>query len=205
MKKSASKKSPSPQARRARIVSVALKLFAKQGAAHTKLLEVARAAKVDPSLITYYFPTLDQLYLDVIQEVILSYNAYMLTRVAEHPREAVRALEAYVKSYFEWASENRGMFTVFLHFYHLASFKPQFAALNAMTRVAGRDRVVGMLFKGMAEGSVVTMDQDEVRERAHAIQSIIIGGVVSAATEPAADERAAERAWQTAKRLIVPG
>jgi AcrR family transcriptional regulator len=203
MKKTKAKPSPKKD-RREQILAVALKLFARNGVAHTKLLEVAKTAKVDPSLISYYFPTLDALYMDVVQKIIESFNGVMLEALSTHSRTAEVALEAYVKSYFRWATDHRGVFTVFLHFYHLASFKPEFTAINEVTRNAGRARIEAMIYRGMAEGAFGKIPAERVTELSSTIQAFIIGGVIAAFTErDPKPEVSGQQTWTAIHRLLA--
>ena len=186
------------------ILETALKLFSKNGVAHTRLLEIAKTAKVDPSLISYYFPTLDSLYVEVVRKIIESYTSVSVEMTQREPRSALKMIEVYVKSYFTWAKTHHGMFVLFLHFYHLASFKPEFAAINEVTRDTGRARIEAMIYRGIAEGDIVRMDAATVRERASQIQALIIGGVITPFTEREPDaEAAAKETWNVVLKLLT--
>ena len=61
---------PKKPGRKAKIVAAAIDCFSKAGVAQTKMSDVAEKAGVDQPLIHYYFPSLESLYIDVVNEVL---------------------------------------------------------------------------------------------------------------------------------------
>jgi AcrR family transcriptional regulator len=193
-----------PNDRRDRIVESAMKLFIAQGVGHTRLAEIAKHAKVDPQLLQYHFPDLDSLYAEVGRQIIDHYVGYMhekMVRAEDAP--PLKVLKSYVLSYFKWAEENPGIFTLLLHFYYLASFKEAFTLVNQESRTTGRQRIENMLYKCFEFGELRKPDGVPVAELAADVQTIMIGGIIGAMTEKEMKPAVAgARAWRAIARWM---
>lgn len=169
--------------RKARIVQAAMKLFIEQGVAQTKMAEIADKAGVDQPLIRYYFPTLDSLYAEVVAVALEDLKQASLQAVAQAGSDPGQLLVNYVRAPFEWGSRNPGPGSLWLYFYYLASFNPQFSLLNRTIRETGRDRITVMLYTGIEKGAFRLPPGLSVPELALALQGLITGNTIMAFTE----------------------
>jgi AcrR family transcriptional regulator len=165
------------------IVEAAIVCFYKNGVGQTRFNEIAATAKIDQPLIHYYYPTFDDLFIEVVNKVLESLKVTTFHWISKNPNDIEKTLFNYSLAPFYWIKENPALFSLWLHFYHLASFNPRFSKLNAIIRETGRDRISLMLFDGLEKG-VFSKDKTlSVKERASIIQGLITGNSIMAATE----------------------
>lgn len=182
--------------RKNKIVQAALKCFMKSGVAQTKMSEVAEKAGVDQPLIHYYFPNLDSLYSDVVNAVLEHLKEHMLTHLLRNSKDSKAVLEAYISTYFDWARDHHGYFSVWMYFYYLATYNPTFAQLNTLIRETGRTRIQSILYEGIERGTFKIPPGIKVSELAIGIQGIITGNVILAGTESNPD-------WETIRKATI--
>ncbi|WP_300618440.1 TetR/AcrR family transcriptional regulator [Dokdonella sp.] len=98
-----------PKARidqRARLLDVAIGLFAQQGIAATPLSAIARRARVTPALLHYYFGNREQLLDALVEERLLPLLAPLhrdLSTLADAPRSQI---DAFVRDLLQLLADN---------------------------------------------------------------------------------------------------
>lgn len=192
-----------PPTKKNKIVQAAIKCFVKSGVAQTKIKDIAEKAGIDQPLVNYYFPSLDSLYIEVIQEILRHLNDHVMASVEKSARDPKAALQAYVLSYFEWPKKNPGLGALWLYFYHLASFSPAFTQLNDLIRRAGRERIAALLYQGMEKKLFKIPEGLTVSELSLTIQALLTGNTVIAGTESSKDwAQASRNTLQTLSLLL---
>ncbi|WP_296659287.1 TetR/AcrR family transcriptional regulator [Paraburkholderia sp.] len=86
---------------RARLIEVALALFAREGIQDTSLAAIAHEAGVTPAMVHYYFKTRDQLIDVLIEECFLPLRAGMGGIFEAHPDDPVAALTLLTERFAE--------------------------------------------------------------------------------------------------------
>jgi AcrR family transcriptional regulator len=169
--------------RRERIVEAALDLYRRHGVAQTRMNEIARKARVDPPLLHYYFRDPDELALAVIAKVLESLKERSLREASKHADDSRREMLEYVRAPILWAEENPELMTLWMYFYYLASRSGRFRELNDSIRRGGRERISGMIYRGIERGEFAVEKGKTVAAVATEIQAMITGSAILFATE----------------------
>lgn len=169
--------------RKSRIINAAIKLFIQQGAAFTKLSEVAKSAKVPAPLIHYYYKTVEDLHFDVIQAAYQDLKIYNHQKSEEQGSDAAQMMAEYLKGPLLWAKERPGHYSIWLYFYYMASWSDQFEALHTEIRNGGRARISLIIYRGIEKKVFKIPHGRTVEELAHWIQSQITGQFVMYGSE----------------------
>lgn len=93
-------------ARRAQIVDCAIDTIAELGFANASVDQIARRVGVSKGVITYHFPSKDQIVDAVVAKVTAAGRAYMEPRIMAETSAAGR-LRAYIVSDLEFIDANR--------------------------------------------------------------------------------------------------
>jgi AcrR family transcriptional regulator len=153
---------------KARLERAALTLFVARGVAETTTKEIAMAASVAEGTIYRYFPSKEQLALDLF----LRHHQGLAEALAEaqRPAKALRAkIEAIVRCYCEWADRDWTLFAYHLLNQHSFLIQVPDGAANPVTVV--RD----VISQAMKAGEIPRRNVDLVAASA-------IGVVMQAAT-----------------------
>lgn len=153
---------------KARLERAALTLFVARGVAETTTKEIAMAASVAEGTIYRYFPSKEQLALDLF----LRHHQGLAEALAEahRPAKGLRAkIEAIVRCYCEWADRDWTLFAYHLLNQHSFLIQVPDGAANPVTVV--RD----MISQAMKAGEIPRRNVDLVAASA-------IGVVMQAAT-----------------------
>src|SRR5579864_7436894 len=103
---------------KARVERAALTLFVARGVAETTTKEIAMAASIAEGTIYRYFPSKEQLALDLFLRHHRSLAEAL--RAAHRPHKTLRAkLDAIVRRYCEWADQDWTLFAYHLLVQHL--------------------------------------------------------------------------------------
>ncbi len=177
--------------RKKRIVDAALTIFVQKGVAQTKMNEIADLAKVDQPLIHYYFPTLESLYVDVITQVLETLKEPTIKAMTKNPNNILKTLEDYIRVPFIWSQKNKGMASLWLYFYHLASFHSTFTQLNNVIMETGRSRIAVLIYSGLEKNVFKIPAGMTVSETALNIQGLITGNTILAGSGTVLDWKVA--------------
>jgi len=157
-----------PERTRARILAAATARFARHGFDGTTVDAIARDARANPALISYYFGGKQKLYMEVIRECLRDVRP-RLARIRESKAPAEARLEAFVRTFAGFAAE-RPAFPAIVLREHLAGGRrfdryilPEFLEFFATTRAIVED--------GIAAGDFRPVDP-------HALHLSVIGGLV---------------------------
>ena len=93
-------------ARRAQIVDCAIDAIAEMGFANASVDQIAKRAGVSKGVITYHFPSKEEIVNAVIEKVVVAGRAYMEPRIMAETSAAER-LRAYIVSDLEFIDANR--------------------------------------------------------------------------------------------------
>jgi AcrR family transcriptional regulator len=189
-----------------RIVQAAIRCYLRQGIGATRSVDIAREAKIAPPLFSYYYPTNDALFADVVQQALSSLRDASVAGIEKAGSDVLGALQGYVDAPFDWARKNPELYTIWLFFYYQASFSEVFERISQEIRQGGRDRISFLLYRGLEQGVFSLPPSLSVGDAALAIQSILTGAFVIAGTEGKKQtdwKRASRSALHTIHALIL--
>lgn len=156
--------------------------MAQKGVADTKLIDIAKMARVDHPLVKYYFPQINELHLEIFQIIVNDLKDHVLDKIPSASKSPKELLKNYINSYFDWGNKNPIFVSLYLFFYYQASFKKEFVDLNSSVRQTGRNRIEAMLYEGCAK-KAFKIKPDDVPNVAVSIQGLLTGNMVMAYTE----------------------
>jgi AcrR family transcriptional regulator len=174
---------PIKKDRRKKIVETAIACFIKNGISDTRLSEIASLAKIDQPLINYYFPTLDSLYTEIVKVLLEDLANFSTKGFESNSADPIKIMTEYIRGPFEWSQTRKGYFSLWMYFYHLASYSESFTQLNTLIRENGRNRISMIIYKGLEKGVFRLPSDLTVNEMAILIQGIISGNTILAGTE----------------------
>ncbi len=161
--------------RKEKIIEAALKLFIEKGAAFTRFIDVAKAAKVPAPLIHYYYQDMEDLHRDVTLKIMQELKEYNLREATKHLAHPAKWMREYVKGPLIWAKERPESLNIWLYFYYMSSRSKTFENLNTELRKGGRDRICLMIYRGVEQGVFKIPEGRTVLDLAYFIQSEITG------------------------------
>jgi len=138
---------------KARVERAALTLFVARGVAETTTREIAMAASIAEGTIYRYFPSKEQLALDLF----LGHHRALAEALAEahRPAPALREkIDAIVRCYCEWADRDWSLFAYHLLTQHL------FLAMVPEGTPNPVDVVRELIVRAMAAGEIPSRDPD---------------------------------------------
>jgi TetR/AcrR family transcriptional regulator len=92
---------------RARILEVAIPIFAQRGYTGASTREIADAAAVNQGLVTYYFGSKQALWRAAVDQALAKYRNAFADRMAELDDPEDRSFYRFaLRHYVQWASEN---------------------------------------------------------------------------------------------------
>lgn len=92
---------------RARILDVAITIFAQRGYSGASTREIADAAEVNQGLVTYYFGSKQALWRAAVDQALAKYRNAFADRMAELKDPEDRSFYRFaLRHYVQWASEN---------------------------------------------------------------------------------------------------
>lgn len=93
-------------ARRAQIIDCAINTIAELGFANASVDQIAKRAGVSKGVITYHFPSKEEIVDAIVERVVAAGRAYMVPRIMAQTSAAGR-LRAYIESHLEFIDANR--------------------------------------------------------------------------------------------------
>ncbi len=185
MTKSRRTKTPAPRPanHREEIVRAAMKCFAKNGIANTRMNEIAAEAGVKPPHFKYYFRDFDQLFEAVVQEVLLDMKRVALELPDQHKDNPLKALESYMNSTMNWVQNRPQYFSIWIYYYHTATVSEASAKTNFERRKVARERISLLLYKALEKNQFKLGAGSTVSELAMTLHSMLEGFCVVIGTE----------------------
>ncbi|MDY7087684.1 MAG: TetR/AcrR family transcriptional regulator [Actinomycetota bacterium] len=156
-----------PDARRAQILSVAVRLFGERGYAGVSTTDVARAAGVARGLVNHYFGTKKDLYLEVIR-VMLTVPEVAIAGLPDG--DLPTRVDAIVSWFLDVVSR------------HSRSWLAAITA-GGMAGDADVDRVIAEAVDGAADAVLTAAGLDAANPAQHAMARSYVGLAVSTARE----------------------
>ena len=100
---------------RARILDVAITIFARRGYSGASTREIADAAEVNQGLVTYYFGSKQALWRAAIDHALAEYRNTFADRMAELEDPEDRNFYRFaLRHYVQWASENADVLRILI-------------------------------------------------------------------------------------------
>lgn len=137
------------------ILSAALRLFVEQGFHGTPTSRIAREARVANGTLFHYFPTKDDLVINLYLEVKAQMAAYIM-RHSGTEKGLKSQLRNYYISSLTWALDNR------MEFYYIQQFhtSPYAKMVDAETVNEQMGNVMALVRKGIEKGQIKKMETD---------------------------------------------
>jgi AcrR family transcriptional regulator len=164
--------------RRNQILFAAARQFAAQGLAATRMQDIARAAGISPGLAYHYFPSKEDLYIEIVGLAIgASLDSFRQAAVA--PGYGLARLRGLLHAIFPHAFQNEGA-----AFFHIMIQVMTMESVPAQTRERLRRswpeyqaQLAGIFRAGQADGSI---RPDPVDQQVLVLCSILQGASVLA-------------------------
>ncbi len=93
-------------ARRTQIIDCAINTIAELGFANASIDQIAKRAGVSKGVVTYHFPSKEEIVDAIIEQVVAAGRAYMAPRIKAETSAAGR-LRAYIESHLEFIDAHR--------------------------------------------------------------------------------------------------
>src|SRR5580692_9211277 len=93
-------------ARRAQIVDCAIDTIAEMGFAKASVDQIAKRAGVSKGVITYHFPSKEEIVDAIVENIVAAGRAYMMPRIVAQT-SAAGQLRAYIESHLEFIDAHR--------------------------------------------------------------------------------------------------
>lgn len=113
--------------RRLQIVRAAREVLAARGYAHTSLKQIAEHASIAPGLLTYYYPSKQDLMLDVVAELEEDFTRSWREAIDPAARPLERVRTAFDRAITTWSAQP----TLFQIFFDLSTLASEDAAVKA--------------------------------------------------------------------------
>jgi AcrR family transcriptional regulator len=98
-----------------RILAVSARLFAEKGFDGISIDELAQGAKVNKSMIYYYFSSKEGLLINLIQRYIQEFESSFMKVKTKKTRSIKAAIEELVTLVVEYMSQNRNIIAILFH------------------------------------------------------------------------------------------
>lgn len=167
-----------PGDRQRRILQAAIRFYSHHGVAETRFSRIAELAGVPRPLVNYYYPTPEALQAAIVGFVLERLKEAALSGIQAKWKSPTAALVGYAESFFNWAEKNRDLVSIWIYFYHLASYNSQFESLNDAIRATGRERIESLLYRGIEAGEFTVPKGFTVSGLALVIQGLLTGNVI---------------------------
>jgi AcrR family transcriptional regulator len=184
--------SPDSKDIRTNIIKAAIECYSTQGIGQTTFSEIAKAAKVKPSHLSYYFPdffSLMNAIVEFLRTILQSASTAAVEKNHQHP---IKALHQYAIETLQLVVNKPKYFSLWMYFYHEATHRAEFAELNRLGRIAGRERISLLLYRMVENRQLELREGETIANMAYQIQAILTGYCVMVATEPDVDYKRAQ-------------
>lgn len=161
-----------------KIIETTIATFAESSEDLLNYEEIARKGKINRSLVNYYFPTKDELFLTAIKYVRARHQELAVDEMkkAQSPSDVIKK---YVDATFRWIEETPAHVKTWILFWFLASSKPELRTVHSSLTKMGEIRIIAIL-KDLDGKS---LSHSDLSYLAKAIQRIITGAVIEAMSE----------------------
>ncbi len=184
------------------ILRASIEILSEKGPHAFKNSEVAKRAKIDQPLISYYFPNFEALFAGVVQIVLEDLRVAMINAIEAGGEDPERALANYMVSPLRWTVRSPELQTIWLYFYTLIPINKDMKGLNSQIRKVGRERIQLLIYKILEERNCRLSPKYTVATLAYSIQSIITGYLTMQVTEDSNLEQMEKLSFQNALDLI---
>lgn len=144
---------------RERVIEVAAQLFLQHGYAGTSLKAVSRELNISAPAIYWYFPSKEDLYVEVIETSMVEFiNAVHAGVTAHFP---VEQLDQHVRAHVIWQLEKSDAARTFDLAHHVKDIPAERLTIVRKHQISYRDRIRQVLRDGCDQG-VFRIDQINV-------------------------------------------
>jgi AcrR family transcriptional regulator len=165
---------------RARILSAASDLFARNGYDATGVAEICQAAGVSKGAFYHHFPTKQQVFVALLEDWLAGVDARMggfLAQGADIPQGLV-AMTAITHEIFERAS---GQLPMFLEFWRESSHNPAVWKATIAPYRQYTDLFAGVIQRGVEEGSLRPVNPHSA---ARTVVALALGLILQGVMDP---------------------
>jgi AcrR family transcriptional regulator len=165
------------------IIHSAIKCFNQYGIEQTKIVDIAKEAQVNHSLVLYYFPNYEDIVMAVTESLIQELNDATIKAINSPHKDSLELLRNYIESTFKLVKKNKDKFTIWLHFYYKASQDNKYNELNKSIRNQARERISEIVKSCSSENLCKNFSDDELADISNYILGLITGNLIVAMTE----------------------
>ncbi len=166
-----------------KIIKSAIKCFNETGIEQTKIVDIAKYAEVNHSLVLYYFPNIKDLGKAVIESLIDELNQSTIKALEKSEQNSKALLKSYIDSTFLLVKKNKNKFTIWLHFYYKASHNQEYQDLNQKVRHQGKERIRSILLSLSEKKLIPSLSPELLEESTDLILGLMTGNLIIAMTE----------------------
>lgn len=165
-----------------KIISAALKSFAKNGIEQTKLIDIAEAAKIKHNLILYHFQDFEELCKACIEQVVHNFFKETQKISLEKQKNASKHLEEFILGHFQLAKLHPAAFSLWLHFYYKASIDPHYKQLLKTISTSSMEKLKSIFMQYSIEKNL-THTETQIEYYSQIVIGQIIGQLMLSLSE----------------------
>lgn len=167
------------QSRTLEIIEGAIHCYATLGIDGTTYENIAKASKISRPLIFRYFKDREAIFESAIRYIRTHFQKLAVDAIMAETEPKMQ-LEAYVLSTFAWVAQYPEHVRTWILFYYSCGTNAKHRALNTDLVKMGHERITAILAEGKKRGD---FNCAKPSQSARAIQMLITGALISAATE----------------------
>lgn len=179
MKKKAGRpaKSGSSANTRQKILEAAMKIVAKEGFLQLSYPKLAKACKISQPAVLHHYSNREQLFRDMISQVISEARILMSETHQVHDNGATR-LKSYVNATLHWAQKRPDLAQLIIYLYYYGTQEKLFADIYRTVREGAQARIQEYLWQCYHEGSL-KVKKEKISATASIIHASTIGWAIN--------------------------
>ena len=164
-----------------KIIKSALRCFGKGSIEQIKLIDIAKEAGINHSLVLYHYPNFDDILYASTQELVKEYiNAFsnLSIKTISDPE---KYLYTFIKTNFELASQSK-RFRLWLYLYYKSAIDERFQVLLKMVRSHSAARLKDILIS-LAKDKKIELNDAKINKITSHTLELISGKLIIALSE----------------------
>jgi AcrR family transcriptional regulator len=185
-----------------KIIETAIDSFAGASADLLNYEDIARAGKLNRSLINYYFPKKEE-FFEIIIKFIRATHQEIAVAELKKATTPEQVIFYYVDSTFRWIDAAPNHVKSWIMFWYLSSSDPKLRSLHSALTQMGELRIIGIL-ESLPKPKA-KLKKSEFSYLAKSIQRVITGALIESMTESEGPTRSRLRhdTWKQCRDLLV--
>lgn len=156
------------------LLEAAIKCYSRRGFNSVTMEMIAREAGVTRPLLKHYFKDQNEIQILCVKYVRALFQSLAIADIDKNPKP-IEILTSYIRACFHWVENHRTHSNFWFRFLLSCNTNSSLRALNSEVVQIGAERISAILNNGQrSEHSLI---------KARAIQAVIMGGMITLATE----------------------